>query len=172
MPEIHVHIGSLVAQGPSEAGWLTLCELLGALEDPGEIAAAVRRWREPLAGWPARLRRSSASTKRWLEALFDRVVDPRLELLGWASMSQTTEYPWNDPRQFSLSFRHLLLAWARHLQPGFAPPDVLRYDRSDGAHAAGCGGGWAASAWGDEARGVTYEDTWIEHAADDESDDV
>lgn len=176
---VDARLKALVARGPSDARWRALCDELGGIADRDVLEQALCVVREPVACWPARLRRAELRLEstaepvaRWLGGVFQAVVDPRLELVGWASMRRRTDYSGADPFDARLAtYGGIVRAFARRLEPGFAPSERLRRDESGGTSAYGCGGGWASMAWGDEAQGISYDDRWTEHPSTDESDD-
>ncbi len=117
--------------------WSTLCQSLDALSGP-ELEQAIASHRAEVAQWPAAVRRIGADSP-WLKGVFEGAFDPRLELVGHATIEQKLQ----GRVQYTLMFE-LVRALGAHLEPSFDPPDVVLEEEDNIRSAYGCGGG---SAW-------------------------
>ena len=169
---------ALLAKPPSARAWVALCEVLAPLEGE-ELEAALAVARGPVGGWPAELRRcgpyypSGQAADPWLQPVFGGRFDPRLELVGWATVEHST--PFADPSElcggdFVPAIRAIVVAFARFVDPSFDPVDTVLHRDSEFTSAAGCGGGFDEEVRGDERRGLRWYDTTTEHAADYSAD--
>jgi len=180
-------VESLLDREPSASSWRDICEHLTAMKDQTAIDLGLLAAREHnLIRWPARLRHaesvSDLPSAPWLAKLFHGVCDPRLGIVGWASMRHEVEHRLHeDPilgdrnsdlegPGFTTLVRPIVLAFARHLQPDFTPPDVLISREDNVMSAYGCGGGFELETWGDATRGIRWHAVVTEHAADYSSD--
>jgi hypothetical protein len=157
----------LTARAPSETAWHAVCEALSRLEDPEALARAIGVAREPLARWPARLRRADAGpASRWTEGVFEGRFDPRLELAGWGAIRHRHEYKYLESPVRSGNLLDLVAAFARRLDPAFHPPNTVLAKGDDIRYASGCGGGRAWEKRGGATQWIAYEDHAVEHSAD------
>ena len=181
-------IETLLNREPSESRWRELCGHLAGMVDSVAIELGVLAVREQLQGWPARMRRAGSlgsfaeATAPWLARLFRGACDSRLELVGWAYVRHESEHhpgedrfldnkdPYGLGPDFSTLIRPVVFAFARHLQPDFAPPNVRLSCEGRVEPASGCGGGFEAETWGDAERGLRWHAMITEHAADYSSD--
>lgn len=163
---------ALTAQDPSEKAWDAVCEALCQLEDAEALARAIAVAREPLGRWPARLRRADAGpASRWTAGVFEGRFDPRLELVGWASIGHHHEYEYLEDPVESGRLLDLAAAFARRLDPAFDPPNTVLGSGDNIRYASGNGGGRAWKKRGGATQWVAYENQAVEHSADMEFDE-
>lgn len=152
---------------PTERAWSEVVRLLSSLEGSA-LASAIAEARAVVA-WPARLRHVDAACP-WLAGLFDGKLDPRLELVGWASVKHSHDYRYLECNLAQRQLLRIVAAFARHLDPTFTAPDTLLEGGDDIRYASGCGGGSVWEKRGDASRGVLFSDVAIEHSAEMEND--
>ncbi|MBN2498966.1 MAG: hypothetical protein JXR96_30535 [Deltaproteobacteria bacterium] len=122
-----------------------------------------------ILSWPARLRHASADCP-WLAGVFEGALDPRLALVGWASVRHAYEYEYLQCNLNEVQMIHTVAGFARRLDPSFDPPAVV-IDRGNTIQTAyGCGGGQEWEKRGDAMSGVLFRDEVTEHAAETEND--
>lgn len=163
-------LAALLAQGPSEQAWAAVCEALSRLEDAQTLARAIAVAREPLRRWPAGLRRADAGpASGWTAGVFEGRFDPRLELVGWASIHHRHEYAYLES-PVSGELLDLVAAFARRLDPAFDPPTTVLGSGDQITYASGCGGGRAWKKRGGPTQWVAFESKAVEHSAEMEFD--
>lgn len=165
MPLSENHIRMLAARAsrePSLAHWRQIAETLAKLpaEDLPPVITALR---EPLRAWPAEMRRESTYSARapWLAGLFKGVIDPRLELIGWADIAHRQDFEEPDlcgTPDYVEGIYAVTKLFAQALDPAFNPPDAVLSKDSEYTAAAGCGGGFDEERRGNEQQGMLWYD--------------
>lgn len=159
-------LDTLVRLSPTPELWSQLVDALSQLEGVALDDAIVRA--RPALSWPARLR-AVGDDSPWLTGVFEAARDPRLALVGWASVKRTTAYRYMEGMRDAYVMG-ALMEYGRLLDPTFDPPDVVLEQSNDITYASGCGGGTRSEKRGDAARGVRFHDQATEHSADMEND--
>lgn len=131
--------------------WSTLCQSLEALTGPAlEVELAARR--AEVAQWPAAVRRIGAESP-WLKGVFEGRFDPRLELVGSATLQQHLE---GQQRAGGAQMFELVRMLSAHLDPSFDPPDVVLEEEDNIRSAYGCGGGQAWWTRGNASQSIQF----------------
>lgn len=147
---------------PSMENWRAISETLAALSKEDAVPA-VNALREPLKSWPAQIRRENiySSGSAWLKDLFQGLVDPRLELVGWADIYHKQDFEEPDlcgTPGYVEAIYPVVKIFARALDPSFDPPDTVLSRESDYTAAAGCGGGFDSQKRGNDTHGMEWYD--------------
>lgn len=131
--------------------WSALRESLDSLTGPA-LEAAIAKRRAEVGKWPASLRRIGAESP-WLKGVFEGHFDPRLELVGHATIQQHLEGQSGFSR---VQLFDVVRVLAAHLDPKFDPPDVLLEEENNIRSAYGCGGGHAWWARGNATHSIHF----------------
>ena len=131
--------------------WSKLCQSLDSLTGPA-LDEAITSHRAEVAQWPASVRHLEADSP-WLQGVFEGRFDPRLELVGHATIQQRLEGERSSggPQMFDL-----VRALAAHLDPAFEPPDALLGEEDNIRSAYGCGGGQAWWTRGNATQSIQF----------------
>lgn len=162
-------LAAVLAGAPTAERWAAVCEAMGAVSGDA-LASALSEARETVKRWPAALRRIGPDSP-WLRGLFDGQLDPRLELVGHASIHHRHEYRYMASPVRTAELLRVVEALARHLDAAFDPPDVLLGAENDIRYASGCGGGEAWEKRGSATQWLAYRSWAVEHSADMETDE-
>jgi hypothetical protein len=170
--------------------WQRVCAVLDDPMDEGTLELVLDRARAVVLSWPERERAASLlggradAPGRWIERTLAGAKDPRVALVGWASIERSIEHdastysggtgatkmlPCAQPG-FRDRMRPAVMAFAQRLDRTWSAPEVMIHQDNAWISAAGCGGGFDTKRWGDADRGATWYDTLTEHSADESSD--
>lgn len=133
--------------------WSTLVQSLNALTGEA-LEQAVASHRAEVAEWPTSVRSIGADSP-WLDGIFEGRFDPRLELVGHATIQQHLEHAPADVR--SQEMFQIVRALAARLDPAFDPPDVVLEEENDIRSAYGCGGGGAWWTRGNATQTIRFD---------------
>src|SRR5436190_8323649 len=83
-------IAALCSLEPSAKNWQRVCTVIDTYAPMGRewLASAVAGARDAITRWPAEIRAIKEDSP-WLAGIFDGVFDPRLQLVGWATIRWT-----------------------------------------------------------------------------------
>jgi hypothetical protein len=97
------------------------------------------------------------------------VVEPALRTLTHVAPFGTEGPRLCAPLSFHPGVYPVVMLFAQHLDPTFAPPDTVIREESNFYSASGCGGGRDVEQRGTKEQGLIWDDVITEHAADESS---
>jgi len=158
-------VGDLALLEPSGENWQHVCQVVDRFASISSdlLASVVADVRAAIARWPADVRVIGADSP-WLAGIFTGTFDPRLQLVGRATIHSTRTHEPNS--LYTREAFDLVELFARHLDPAFDPPQDILEDEDEIRSANGCGGGSAWKKRGNATQYISYHCSATESSAE------